>query len=92
MGNPVQTSTIVITIAAIPKTIPIIEEIPILPVALLKRMIPTIPSRIAPMARITVRIPHERMPRIRLTIPSQFLVRFGTATGAATAAAAATGC
>ena len=34
------------------------------------------------MATITVRIPHERIPRIRLTIPSQFLLRFGAVPGA----------
>jgi hypothetical protein len=90
-GLLVQASTVFIAIAAIPRTIPIIPEIPILPVAFLNRNVPAQPSRMATMARITVRIPHERMPKTRLTIPSQFLVRFGAAAGACTGTAAAKG-
>jgi hypothetical protein len=69
-------------IAATPRTIPIREEIPLLPVAFLNRKRLIIPSRTAAMATIRVRIPHERIPRIRLVIPSQFLLRFGAAPGA----------
>jgi hypothetical protein len=81
----VQPSTIVTAIAAIPRTIPIMPEIPILPVAFLNRNVPAIPSRMAPIANMMVRIPHERIPRRKLTIPSQFLVRFSAAAGAGAA-------
>jgi hypothetical protein len=88
-----QISTMVTTIAAIPKMIPIMEEIPIRPVAFLNRKRLTTPSRTARMARMTVRIPHDRKPRIKLKIPSRFPVRFGAAagTGAGTGALAGNG-
>jgi hypothetical protein len=73
--------------------LPIMEEIPVRPVAFRNRKRLTTPSKTARMARITVRIPHEKMPRIRLKIPSRFHVRFGAAagTGAGTGAAAVAG-
>src|SRR5512137_588268 len=85
-GLPVQPSAMVTAIAAIPRTMPIMPEIPILPVAFLNRNVPAIPSRMAPAAKMMVRMPHERMPSMKLTIPSQFLGRFGAAAGAGAAA------
>jgi hypothetical protein len=89
---PDQGTAIITAIAAIPKIIPIIEEMPILPVALLKRISPAIPNRIALRAKIPVRIIQERRPRIILMMPSQFHWRFGAGTGAGKGTAAATGC
>ena len=67
----------VTAIAANARIIPIIEEIPILPVAFRNQTRETIPSRIAAIARMPVRITHERMLRNRLTKPSQFFERRG---------------
>ena len=89
MESQDQTRTIVTIIAAIPRMIPIMEEMPIRPVAFLNRKRLTTPSRTARMARITVRIPHDRRPKIRLKIPSRFHVRFGDAAGTGTVTGAA---
>jgi hypothetical protein len=80
----------VTAIAANARIIPIIEEIPILPVAFRNQTRETIPSRIAAIARMPVRITHERMLRSRLTKPSQFFERRGTAAGAGADAAVVT--
>jgi hypothetical protein len=89
-GLLIQASATFTAIAAIPRTIPIMPEIPILPVAFLNRNVPATPSRMAPMAKITVRIAHERMPKTRLTIPNHFSGCFDTAPGTGPEAAAAT--
>jgi hypothetical protein len=87
----VQARVIFTASAAIPRTIPIMEDIPILPVALLNRKRLTMPRTTVTTERITVRIPHERKPRIRLKKPNQFLFRFGAAAGTGAGAAAAKG-
>jgi hypothetical protein len=90
--RPDQGITVITAIAAIAKIIPITEEMPILPVALLKRTSPAIPSRIALMAKIPVRMIQERMPRMILMMPSQFHWRLGAGAAAGAVTAAVTGC
>lgn len=60
----------------------------ILPDVFLKRRRAAIPSRTVTVPRMMVKNPHERMPVIMLTIPSQFLFPFGAGAGGA----AGTGC
>ena len=86
-----QVSATIRLIAAIPRIIPTIEEMPILPVAFRNQTSDMIPSRIAVMAKMPVRMTHERMPKIRLKKPSQFLLRFGAAFGTAAGAGTAAG-
>lgn len=90
-GAADQASATIRLIATIPRMIPTIEEMPILPVAFRNQTSDRIPSRIAPRARMPVRMTHERMPRIRLTNPGQFLLRFGAAPGTIAGAAGTTG-
>lgn len=86
-----QASATIRLIATIPRIIPTIEEMPILPVAFRNQTRDMIPSRIAVMAKMPVRMTHERMPKIRLKKPSQFLLRFGAAFGTAAGAGTAAG-
>ena len=80
--NADQASAMVTTIAATPRIIPIMAEMPVFPVAFRNQTSEITPSTMAPAAKMPVSITHERTPRARLTKPGQFLVRFGAFDGA----------
>lgn len=76
----IQMNAIFTAIAAIPRMILMTAARLILPAALRKRTRAAAPSRMVIIPRTVVRIPHERMPVIRLTMPSQSLLFPGAGT------------